>query len=310
MIFNTSIVGQIDETTDVSHILSQAYSDEKIDYDWISEEEAAAVRAGKSFVQGRIEHTRGGVHTIFLIFNPAHAPFDDVHFRRAIVAASDIEAMFGLHPLPWERRLVPSSITVEGSTLESSGFDPQTALSELEQSKYTDDLADFEVHFIRDTFGTYTDYYSEMLQGWDKILGFSVDLSHTEHPTEFADLLHFGELRIRDFEVDVAYPDPHAVLRAFISPFGEENSSKELEVVEAMLAEAAAEQDAAERRSKYEAIEAHILDQALALPILSSGAEFEILVQDYVHGFKIPQYPGSAFYDVWLDETAPERALP
>ncbi len=77
-----------------------------------------------------------------------------------------------------------------------------------------------------------------------------------------------------------------------------------------MMSDAAAELDNAERQRKYEEIEQHILDQALAIPLQALDAHRDLLIQSWVHDLDFPRYHGSAFRDVWFDETAPERELP
>ncbi len=310
VIFDSVLWSTADQSMGFDEFMKRAYSDEKIDYRWFGQNDPSETESGKAFLQGRIERMEGPVFSTFLIFNPAHPPFDDVNFRRALVAASDIERMFGVAPIPWKRRLVPQIIAPRDSALETKGFDPDTARSELTQSRYVDTARDFQVEFVRDSYGTFTDFYLELFRSWNDVLGFSVEIHTTEHPSEFDDLLHSGELRFREIETDALYPDPYAILRTFVSPFGADGSHEEIERIGDMLAEAVGEGDAAERSRRYEAIEGYILGQAIALPILSSGPTFEIAVQSYVHGFEILPYPGSAFHNVWLDETAPERALP
>ena len=106
------------------------------------------------------------------------------------------------------------------------------------------------------------------------------------------------------------YPDPHAVLREFIAPFGDGNSVGELAIVGKMINEASATQDAADRAARYAAIEQYIIDQALAYPIRVDEYHSDMRVQPWVHGLSFPQYGASRYRDVWFDETAPKRQLP
>lgn len=82
-----------------------------------------------------------GANTRFVILNTQVAPFDDVHFRRAVSMAFDRQAMVDV-VLFGEGRvangIVPSSISWAATAEQpvETMLNPEVALKELEQSKY------------------------------------------------------------------------------------------------------------------------------------------------------------------------------
>ncbi len=287
----------------------RAFEEHRIDYFIATPNMAKDLREGKSPIVGKVIYQEDAPYSQFLVFNPAHPPFDDRHFRRAMVAASNLSAVFNPLPIRWEQRLVPPEIAPESSQLSGIAFSPEAAEQELGTSNRAEGLDSYDVTYFSTSYGFFDDRFARLFETWEKTLGFKVVHDHTTSGF-VSELTDSGKLHMREIEMNPHYPHPHAILRSFLSVFGEGNESSELAEVERMILSAVTEQDDAIRPKIYEDIERHILEEALALPMLISWTGYELVVQPWVHGFNITQYPSSVFHDVWFDETAPERALP
>ncbi len=247
--------------------------------------------------------------SVFLALNPSLPPFDDIRFRRALAKTVDIDH-FPYNP----NRLMPPSISPEGSDVSAYGFDPSGAKSELNGSAYGKSLGETDIAFYAVSFEFLGADTTGVFNSWRDILGVDVDVHEFELPDDQAadselkpSLEDVHILKVRSSPI---YPSPHGILLGFVKAFGRENMPAEFVQIERMLSDAAAEQDDAERQRKYEEIEQHVLDQALAIPIWAFESSVALLVQPWVHELKYRKYPGSAFHEVWLDETAPDRTLP
>lgn len=249
--------------------------------------------------------------TFFLTFNPAHPPLDDVNFRRALVKSADTV---------WRRntdrevsnsnRLAPASVAPINSAVSGFDSDLTAAKDELEESSYsaTVDELDLSIHVI--FADLLDDYHSTIFDVWRDELGVDVDIREFDTSSDEVPLWPLLEdVQITEVRYGFVEPLPGGVLREFSKAFGDENKSAEFAEIDRMLLDAESELDAAARQGKYEDIEQHILDQALALPILALDTYQQLVVQPWVHDLHYPRYHGSVFHNVWLDDTAPAREL-
>ena len=243
---------------------------------------------------------------ILLIFNPAHPPFDDVAFRRAFVAGTDRESLYG-HPIVTDGYIVPKSISKFEGSVGDFEFRPDFADQEFARSKYSGKAGDFEVQFNVSGPGNIVE---DLIDQWNSRFGLNVNPIGVGVGSPTNGLIDPKSNTIQMIFTTLQYPDPHAVLREFIAPFGDGNSVGELAIVGKMINEASATQDAADRAARYAAIEQYIIDQALAYPIRVDEYHSDMRVQPWVHGLSFPQYGASRYRDVWFDETAPKRQLP
>lgn len=249
--------------------------------------------------------------TFFLTFNPANPPLDDVNFRRALVKSADTA---------WRRnpdrevsntnRLAPASVAPVNSAVSGFDTDLPTAKVEFEKSAYSgnvDDL-DLSIHVI---FADLLDaYHSTIFDVWRDELGVDVDIREFDTSSDEVPFWPpLEDVQITEVRYSFVEPLPDGVLREFSKAFGDENKSPEFAEIGRMLLDAESELDAAARQGKYEDIEQHILDQALALPILALDTYQQLVVQPWVHDLHYPRYHGSVFHNVWLDDTAPAREL-
>ncbi len=286
----------------------RAFEEYRIDYVFVSPETADEVRQGTSRLVGDLKYHDPKPYSQFLIFNPSLPPFDDVHFRRAVVAASDISAMFDPFPIRWERRLIHPALTSEPSGVLGIEFSQEYADEELSQSKYAQSFDQFPVTYYSTSTGFVDDRFAKLLNSWNESIGFEV--SH-EHVTSggMEVIAASDKLYMRQMDVNPEYPSPNTILRTFIDPFGKNDNSPELIELARAIEAVASEQDEVARIEMYEDIERDILEKAIALPLLLSWGGYNLLVQPWVRDFDIPKYPGSAFHDVWFDESSPAREL-
>ena len=230
--------------------------------------------------------------TWFVIFNPSHAPFDRVEFRRLLVAMSDVEEIFP-NADATASRLVPPSLFALGSAFVAPRH-------EVPVSVESSDGESFSLYVPVGGFGRMI--LGPLFDQWNEKLGLDARFSRRSDRPETNPLMP-----LRLVTLSPAYRDPHAVLRAFIDPFGPENESSELEEISAMVREAAAETDASERERRYIEIERLILERALALPLRLDEYEFEFRVRPSLDGLVFPQYGGSVFQGVKLEESNSSR---
>ncbi len=298
------------QEVDLHSISERAFFDERIDFVLVFDDRADDLLQKSKGTNTYVQSVESAPFTQFLVFNPAHPPFDDHHFRRALMAASNLEEMYAPLPVKWEHRLVPPSILHTLMPVNSLIADLESARSELTLSEYAENVGEHKSTFFTETAGFVIDRLQILFDVWRESLGFDVELRSIDTAELLFGLMDYGELPIREISISPLYPSPHAVLGSFVNVFGRSEPSAEFQEVEEMIAEASAEPDAATRSLKYRDIEQHILDQALALPLLVDWFNPEILVQPWVHNFNPPRFPGSAFHGVWFDDTAPDRALP
>ena len=245
--------------------------------------------------------------TWFLIFNPAHPPFDDVAFRRALVAGSDVGEVFPYASAD-SLRLVPPSVAQTDAEIESIRFDIDAAHTELAKSEYSQSSDGFNVEFGSD--GLARAVLPPLFDQWYEKFGTDIVFvsREVEDGPEIAESHDVEDEPVisepmRLVLLSPQYPDSHAVLRTFIAPFGEGNSVGELVEVENMIKDAVEESDADTRSLKYAEIEQYIIDQALALPLRIDEYRFEFRVQPWVNGLEFPMYGGSAFYSVRMESS-------
>ncbi len=263
--------------------------------------------------QGKFERFESAPVTAFLVFNTALPPYDDVDFRRALVASVNVTGLdFDKLSVPWTvvpaSRIVPPGVTEFDGDVVAPRFDPETAAEYADNSRYQASQTRLEFYTILD--GLFEPEIEQLESEWRE----NIDLNGVSYLARdigtYRLLETEGSLATVGFLHTVEYPDPYAVLRVFDKTFGPHNSSPEARIVEQMLHDASTELDAAARFEKYAMLEQHILDEGIALPLYWSTKPSGFQLQPWVHGFEPPKYDGSWFSDVWFDDTAPKRDLP
>ena len=245
----------------------------------------------------------------FLALNTAVAPFDDLEFRRALSLSSDrsrsIEVFMAEVPEDSASGLLPPKFPGHAMMQEWEGPDRDLATSAMERSRYGEEGYRDALMWVSDGSMPYPFLFDDLSQYWSEWLGLEFEDAGTEYiPLDrFESEYRRGVLQMRYVYVKPRYPDPHAILGMIPGLFGPNAESNETRELTAMLAEAEVESDRAARIEKYQAIERHILDRALVIPIFWDDGTVYELFKPYVHGYRRPAYHGSRYKDVTIDTT-------
>lgn len=257
-----------------------------------------------------VRRTAPGV--TFLALNTALPPYDDVEFRRALVLSvtptTSVSWLWQGAPSIPARGLLPPDFPGHGSDPWATAPNHEVALEHLWRSRYSDAEAAGMLTFVRRGDDILREFFLDYTSNWVAQLGVTVEFVGLEDAplNTFDTRLEEGTLEMRYEIVRPRYPDPHAILGMIPGLFGPNAESDETRELAAMLADAAVETDRVARIAKYQAIERHILDRALVIPVFwDDGTTYE-LVKPYIHGYKRPAYYGSRYKDVTIDTTHPD----
>ena len=240
----------------------------------------------------------GPANIAYLVFNPAIEPFDDVEFRRGLIAASDTSIFAPNDRVPIANRLLTPSLSCSASVVARLPYGPEAAQTYIDGSGKSTSLP---LIYRDSNQGWFFETLSAMFDGWENTLGITVIRSSDDGTV--AEELH--SMRFEFFSPSL--PDPSVILWSIVDGFGRNSSVPEILELRTMLEEAVSELDAAARAELYVDAERYVLDQALVLPIWSFEPQFEFKTQPWVHSFHVPQYSGSVFHRIEFDETAPKR---
>ena len=247
----------------------------------------------------------------YLAFNTAVAPYDDVDFRRALVAAATVELPEFLWLEEPEHRasgLLPPEFPGHDESGQVAGQSRDLALSALADSAYADGTGSFNLHMMPELYWPIEEDFERITVNWRDWLG--LDVTYTDLPfalreDEHALQLEQGTLQMRYMNLRPRYPSPHAILGAIPGLFGPNAQSPETIELQQMLDDAAAEQDSVRRLSMYQEIEQHILDRALVLPMFWDEGGRCNEVQEWIEEFRVPKWGGSLFSNVVIDTEQP-----
>ena len=255
----------------------------------------------------------------FLAFNTAIEPFDDVQFRRALLAAADNRELGYLVSAPARRDVATGLLSpnmdgfVARPALEP---DRATATAIAETSPYsespqslsvslwvTDSLTPFDIDIITRFWTRWLGLDVEVWGMKQTDFGYTISAEHIEG---YEARLVYGTLPMRFVEVQPTRNSPEEVIGVFRNLFGANAVSPEVEELNAMLDAAAAESDVAKRIRLYTEIEDHILDRALAIPIAwGSPTKWEV-VREWIDGYQPSPYVPLNLSGVTVDTTHPD----
>lgn len=255
----------------------------------------------------------------FLAFNTALEPFDDVKFRRALLAAADNHGLGYTAESPALRDvatgILPPNMPgyVQRPVLlpeESSAIANAEASSYLVSQQpvgvvfhVTDPISPHDFDIITGYWSSWLGIEVEVSGMEATALGYRIGLEHME---EYEARFVNGTLQMRFVEVQPTRNSPEEVLGIFRNLFGANAVSPEVEELNAMLDAAAAEPDATKRTDLYTEIEDHILDRALAIPIAwGSPTKWEV-VREWIHGYEPSPYARLSLEGVTVDTTHPD----
>ena len=274
---------------------------------FLTPEEAAAITAGASQLNGNVVHTDSVPLTMFLLLNPAIPPFDDLNFRKAVAAAADIEYMFEPWPVRWERRILPKELVTDTTPDLNTLFDPVAAQTFVASSKYPDGYND-QITLLFNEHYPFPDRLQRLTERWKQLINLNVNPSPT-YAGNIAEAATNGSLPIRIMDAYPTYPDPNAVYNKIRTALGNPTETWELNELSRLIDAAANHPDAAERNKLKSNVERFLHEQALVIPLVQNWGGPYILTKPWIHGLRVPQFPGSAFQTVTISDDAPQRNI-
>ena len=243
--------------------------------------------------------------TYYIAFNVKDAPFDDVHFRRALNYAVDkeliAEAVLQGRVRPAYGPLPPGFIGFNPD-LEILGFDVDKAVEELSMSKYADPETRPRIILTAPgTGGSPPTWLQAVADMWARNLGIQIEFQEVEWATFLEEIDNY-RLQVFSLAWSPDYPDPHTFVDVLFRSDSTINHTQYSNAeVDALLDEATTEPDPARRIQLYQQAEQIIVDEASWLPMWW-GAEGKILVKPHVNEFRISPLGGYFLKDVWLDK--------
>ena len=244
----------------------------------------------------------------FVVFNTALAPFDDVHFRRALVLAIDVDLLAdSLDREPAKGLILPELTNIENVATPLK-FDPESAASELKLAQSSEArITDFVVKFQTWSHGQFEEEFEIIASDWNRHLGITAEYE-TMTIEKFNELTDAGNIQMMVLLVAGSFPGPGAIMDDIdFTTGGAAEIDEDAIAAIRMLETASATTDIVERNLLYTEVGQHALDTALVLPLFWHRDELSHRLQPWVQDFQVPKYGGSRFKDVWFDETAPER---
>lgn len=248
----------------------------------------------------------------FLALNSAVAPLDDVDFRRALFHSASRErpddVMIEEVPDELAYGLLPPRFPGHVSDPRREFADLELAAELFQSSRYSASSLTARLIYVSDGNEPYPDLVADLSTEWVEQFGIEFEVAGGDYvPLDrFESEYASGILQMRYVHVKPRYPDPHAILGMIPTLFGPNAGSEETRELAAMLEEAEGESDRVARVAKYQAIEQHILDRALVIPVFWDDGTIYELVKPYLHGYNRPAYHGSRYKDVTIDTTHPD----
>ena len=292
---------------EIADLGESTYDENEIDYMFLTPEEAAAITAGESQLNGNVIHTDSAPSTKFLLLNPAIPPFDDLNFRKAVVAAADIEYMFRPWPVRWERRILPKELRTDTMPDMNTLFDPVAAQTFIASSNYPVGYND-QISLLFNEHYPFPDRLQRLTERWKQLINLNVNPSPT-YADNIAEAATNGSLSIRIVDAYPTYPDPNAVYYKIRNALANPTETWELNELNRLIDAAANHPDAAERNKLKSNVERFLHEQALVIPLVQNWGGPYILTKPWIHGLRVPQFPGSTFQNVTISEDAPERNI-
>ena len=221
----------------------------------------------------------------FLAFNTAVTPLDDVHVRRALIAAANVaeqQAPSAAYSLLWE------GLPGYDSDLAVDRYNPAVAADEIAASGRTSFDTLTLCHWSNRSGGsTIRIGVADMLADWSAQLG--IEVAEADDSGEEC----LDDAGIIAAYIEPAFPDPHAMLGPAATLFGEQ--------LQGQLDEVAGIADTVSRFARYSEIERMLHEDALVLPLSQSTTTIWEHVRNTVRGYAPSPY-GSQYSSVWIDD--------
>lgn len=242
--------------------------------------------------------------TSYIGFNVEEAPFDDVHFRRALNFAVDKQlvanAVFSDLVRP-ATGVIPPGFVGFNPDLEGLAFDEEKAKEELAKSKYADPETRPRIVITLPGTGGSPSLTTEVVADmWRRTLEVDVEIQQVEWATFLQDL-HRNRLQAFSLAWQADYPDPHTFVDVlFRTGSSINNTNYSNPDVDALLEQANVEADPVRRIKLYQEAEEMIVEDAAWLP-LWWGVEGKVLVKQRVGGMTFPPLSVPIYQYVYID---------
>jgi oligopeptide transport system substrate-binding protein len=225
----------------------------------------------------------------YIGFNTAKPPFDDVNVRRAFCHAVNKERIVKviLRDMVNEADgILPPGMPGYNEALEGLDYDVEKAKELITASRYGDVLNLPPITLTVEGYGnSIPSYLGAIIQEWQQNLGVQISVRQLETEDFIYNLKQEkDEIFITGWIAD--YPDPHNFLDILFYTGSEVNIFEyNNPTLDALLDQAAIEQDRSVRLAMYQQAEQLVVDDAPCLPLFH-GANY-ILVEPYVKGYKL-----------------------
>jgi oligopeptide transport system substrate-binding protein len=225
----------------------------------------------------------------YIGFNTAQPPFDDINVRRAFCLAVDKEriAKVILRDMVSEAEgILPPGMPGYNETLEGLDYNVEKAKELIAASKYGNVSNLPPITLTVEGYGnSVPSYLGAIIQEWQQNLGVEVSVRQLETENFLYNLKHEkDEMFVLGWVAD--YPDPHNFLDILFHTGSEDDIFEYSNPgLDALLDQAAIEQNRAVRLAMYQQAEQLVVDDAPCLPLFH-GTNY-ILVKSYVKGYEL-----------------------
>jgi oligopeptide transport system substrate-binding protein len=225
----------------------------------------------------------------YIGFNTAKLPFDDVNVRRAFCLAVDKERIAKVilrDMLDNASGILPPGMPGYNEALEGLDYDVEKAKELIAASKYGDVSNLPPITLTVDGYGnSIPSYLGAIIQEWQQNLGIEISVRQLETENFLYNLKQEkDEMFTMGWIAD--YPDPHNFLDILFYTGSEVNIFEYSNpMLDALLDQAAIEQNRAVRLSMYQQAEQLVVDDAPCFS-LWHGTNY-ILVKPYVKGYEL-----------------------
>ncbi|MFN0096961.1 MAG: ABC transporter substrate-binding protein [Dehalococcoidia bacterium] len=243
------------------------YQNDEIHIGFVPSQDLEDVQAGKSALSKEYVPVPE-IATFYLTLNPQKAPFDDPKVRQAFAMAIDrdnINNVLLFNRVRVADGFLPPEMPGYKESVTSYKFDPDKAKQLLSESKYKDNMPRVILNY-GGTGGNSPDILIALQDGWQKVLGVSVELQAIESSALLREQRK-GTLQMLSDGWSADYPDPENFLGKLFASDSPLNYTKYKNAqVDQLLAQARAERDQTKRFALYNQAEQIIVDDAAVIP--------------------------------------------
>ena len=225
----------------------------------------------------------------YIGFNTAEPPFDDINVRRAFCHAVDKEHIIRviLRDMVSEADgILPPGMPGYDEALEGLDFNVEEAKELIASSEYGDISNLPPITLTVDGYGNnIPGYLGAIIQEWQQNLGVEISVRQVETERLIYNLKQEkDEMFTLGWVAD--YPDPHNFLDVLFYTGSEVNIGEYSNpALDALLDQAAIEQDGTERLAMYHQAEQLVVDDAPCIPLWHNTNY--VLVRPYVRGYEL-----------------------